>query len=212
MAGMSSALPIAQALKSDNTAVLVIDVQYDFMEGGALEVPGANYMDYLKGVKEFVADVRSKPNLILCQSRDYHCEKHSSFASEYEEEDPNAEPFTEKELTRPNGEKYKQMLWPDHCIQGTMGSDLLCEPVGDEIVQVKGTRREFDSYSAFIDDGGDKTGLDETLKGKGKENIVLFGLALDYCVYFSAMDAVKCGFKNVYVVWDLCRYLFFETI
>lgn len=222
------------------TGVLIVDLQHDFMEGGALAVPGADYQKYLVDVKAFVEMIRSrKDEFYLVQSQDFHPSGHSSFAStQIANGDEGAKPFTEKKLTRPgSGEEYTQMLWPDHCVQGTKGAELLIQPeaLGDvvaegkkrgsgvccviranntvpntfaekmEFVQPKGCRQEYDSYSAFIDDGGDKTGLDAHLRERGIESLIMFGLATDYCVFFSAADAVKCGFQNVFVVKELCR-------
>jgi|ERR1712194_138918 len=137
----------------------------------------------------------------VAQSQDYHPAGHSSFASA----NPTEKLFTVATLTRPStGEKYEQMMWPDHCVQGTPGAKLCVEPREGELLQQKGQNMETDCYSSFIDEMGTNIGFDAKLKEKGVENLVMFGLATDYCVFNSARDAAKLGFK-VFVIPELCR-------
>jgi len=194
-----------KVFSSNKTAVLLIDFQPDFCEGGALAVSGANYSDYVPKVKKFIDAVREKKNLYVVQSQDWHPAGHSSFASTH-----GKTPFQEVELSRmtegdsPVKESYKQMLWPDHCIQNSEGAKLLIPSMPNEFVQQKGMKPAYDSYSAFFDDGKKSTGLVEHLKEKNIDTVVGLGLATDYCVKFSVFDAVDSGFTT-YCVKDLCH-------
>ena len=170
-------------------ALLVIDIQNDFCPGGALAVAGGDGI--VAGVNALMPDFDA---VILTQ--DWHPAGHSSFASTHQ-----ADPFTTTEM--PYG---TQMLWPDHCIQGTKGAafhpDLRVD--GDLIIR-KGYNPAIDSYSAFFEnDKSTPTGLDGYLRTRGIESVTLVGLALDYCVNYSAQDAAKLGFKTT-VMTNLCR-------
>jgi nicotinamidase/pyrazinamidase len=186
------------------TAIVIIDIQNDFMEGGALQVSGANFSSYLGACEEFRQLARGR-SFVTAQSKDCHPPGHSSFASSH----PGKKPFELATLTR-KGKTYQQMMWPDHCVQGTKGVELVMPAVGDEIVQNKGGKLDVDSYSAFIDDAGEETGLGATLKAKGVTNVIIFGLATDYCVWFSCKDAKELGF-NVAVIPELSRGVAAET-
>jgi len=129
-------------------------------------------------------------------SRDFHPTDHCSFASN----NPGTTLFTEVDL--PN--VGKQMMWPDHCVQGSRGSEFHAEiHVPDHAkVVLKGTNKEVDSYSAFMDNKhGHNTELDPLLKEQGITDIYLVGLAHDYCVYYTAMDGINLGY-NVYFITD----------
>lgn len=193
----------SELLASDTTAIIVVDFQKDFMEGGALAVPGADYDAYKSAVVRFINQCRAKSNLKIVFSQDWHPAGHSSFASTH----PGEKPFQEKTLTREvDGEQkeYQQMMWPDHCLQESTGAEFVEAPKLGEHVQKKGTRVAFDSYSAFMDAGGKETGLADHLHEKGVKTCVCLGLATDYCVYFTATDAIKCGFE-AYIIPELCR-------
>merc|ERR1719444_778125 len=101
-------------------------------------------------------------------------------------------------------ENYVQVMWPDHCIQGTPGADFCMKPLDGEHIQPKGTRLEFDSYSAVKDDGGEQTGLAAHLREKKIDTCICIGLASDFCVKFTAVDLKAEGFK-VYAIPELCR-------
>lgn len=173
------------------TALIVVDVQNDFCPGGALAVTGGN--EILPRVNQLIA---SFDHVILTQ--DWHPAGHSSFASSH----TGKAPF--ETMMMPYGE---QTLWPDHCIQNTFGSLFhanLNVTKAQHIVR-KGFRPEVDSYSAFFEnDHTTATGLGEYLKERGFESLVLCGLATDYCVAFSAIDAKTLGFK-VAVDLSACR-------
>ncbi|MCA0301749.1 MAG: bifunctional nicotinamidase/pyrazinamidase [Proteobacteria bacterium] len=165
-----------------NEALIVIDVQNDFCEGGALAVPGAN--NVLPLVNRLIA---RHDHVVLTQ--DWHPASHASFAATW----PEAEPFSTRAF--PYG---PQTLWPEHCVQGTPGAafhpDLLTDKA--QAVIRKGYHPGIDSYSAFREnDRMTRTGLDGYLKARGITRLVLCGLALDYCVAWSAIDARQAGFE-----------------
>ncbi|WP_371061318.1 bifunctional nicotinamidase/pyrazinamidase [Rhodosalinus sp. 5P4] len=172
-------------------ALVVIDLQNDFCPGGALAVEGGD--EIVPGVNALMDEFRA---VILTQ--DWHPPRHSSFASEHE----GKAPF---ETTRmPYGE---QVLWPDHCIQNSAGAAFHPDlRTGDaDMILRKGFRREIDSYSAFFEnDHETPTGLEGYLRTRGIERIVLAGLATDFCVTWSALDAARLGVA-VEVRQDLCR-------
>ncbi|MBL0374928.1 bifunctional nicotinamidase/pyrazinamidase [Rhizobium sp. KVB221] len=172
-------------------ALVVIDVQNDFCPGGALAVAeGDRIVPVVNGLIERFEHV------VLTQ--DWHPAGHSSFASTHLSKNP----FETAQL--PYGE---QTLWPDHCVQGTSGAEFHPDLAWTkaEIVIRKGFRASIDSYSAFFEnDRATPTGLAGYLRERGIARIVLCGLATDFCVAYSALDAVKAGFE-AQVVLDACR-------
>ncbi len=175
----------------DRSVLIIVDVQNDFCPGGALEVPAG---DEVVPVINRLA--RQFTHRILTQ--DWHPVGHLSFASSH----PGKAPFQTVTLTYGD-----QVLWPDHCVQGTDGADFHpeLEVEGAELVLRKGFRRELDSYSAFFEnDRSTHTGLAGYLRDRGFERVYLSGLATDYCVGWSALDARREGFE-VYLIEDACR-------
>ncbi|WP_147126484.1 bifunctional nicotinamidase/pyrazinamidase [Shimia ponticola] len=174
-----------------SNALIVIDVQNDFCPGGALEVPGGN--DIVEGINAAMAGFDA---VILTQ--DWHPAGHSSFASSHEGKAPL------EMIEMPYG---PQVLWPDHCIQGSEGAKFhagLNTDRADMIVR-KGYNPSIDSYSAFFEnDHTTPTGLEGYLRTRGITSITCVGLALDFCVNYSAVDAAKLGF-DVTVDQALCR-------
>ncbi len=171
-------------------ALLVIDVQTDFLPGGALAVAGGN--DIVAGINALMDDF---PAVILTQ--DWHPAGHSSFASEH----AGKAPFDTVEMSY-----GPQILWPDHCVQGSDGAAFApgLRTDGDLIIR-KGFRRGIDSYSAFFEnDHATPTGLEGYLRTRGIARLTLVGLAFDFCVNFSAVDAAALGF-DVTVRRDLTR-------
>jgi nicotinamidase/pyrazinamidase len=172
-------------------ALLVIDVQNDFCPAGALEVAGGNeIVPYIN--KEMV-----KYDCIVL-TQDWHPKGHSSFATSHEGKNP-------LELIKmPYGD---QVLWPDHCVQGSKGAEFHPElniEQANAIIR-KGFNPRIDSYSAFFEnDRKTPTGLDGYLKSLEIENINLVGLATDFCVNYSAQDAANLGYK-VSVLEKMCR-------
>ncbi len=172
-------------------ALIVVDMQNDFCPGGALGVKGGDEILPLLN-----ATINESEHVILTQ--DWHPKGHSSFASSH----PGKEPY--QSITMPYGE---QTLWPDHCVQGTTGADFhpQLNLTRAQLVIRKGFRHGIDSYSTFFEnDHKTPTGLAGYLRERNIGAITLAGLATDFCVAFSALDAVALGF-NTRVRLDLCR-------
>jgi len=174
-----------------DSLLLIVDVQNDFCPGGALAVTGGD---------EVVPVINSlTPRFPLAAAtKDWHPEGHVSFASShrgkglYDTVDAGG---------------IEQVLWPDHCVRGTRGAELHPDlnPGPLSMILHKGTAADLDSYSAFFDnDHRSSTGLEGYLKGLGVTRVYICGLATDYCVYFSAMDALKLGFET-FVITDAVR-------
>jgi len=185
-------------IRIDNAtdALVVVDVQNDFCPGGALAVPDGDavvpVINRLIGLFDHV---------VLTQ--DWHPEGHDSFASSH----PGKNPL--ELITVAYGD---QVLWPDHCVQGTAGADFHAglDATKAEMVIRKGYRREIDSYSAFYEnDQTTPTGLAGSLKERGFKRLFFTGLATDFCVGWSALDARKEGFDAV-LVDDACRAIDFN--
>ena len=172
-------------------ALIVIDVQNDFCPGGALAVPGGD--EIVAGINQLMEEADA---VILTQ--DWHPAGHSSLASSHD----GKSPYYLTEM--PYG---PQVLWPDHCIQGTPGAEFhadLNQTRADLIIR-KGYNPAIDSYSAFFEnDHTTPTGLEGYLRTRGITRLTMVGLALDFCVNYSAVDAAKLGF-DVTVRQDLCR-------
>ena len=171
-------------------ALIVVDVQNDFCPGGALPVMGGD--EIVDPINEAMVGFDA---VILTQ--DWHPVGHSSFASGH-----YAESFSRVEM--PYG---PQVLWPDHCVQGTTGALFHAALRSDraDLVLRKGYRSAIDSYSAFFEnDQITPTGLEGYLNSRGLRDLTFAGLATDYCVAFSALDAIRQGFK-VTVDTRLCR-------
>lgn len=172
-------------------ALLVIDVQNDFCPAGALAVAGGDQI--IKGINTLMAQFDA---VVLTQ--DWHPSGHSSFASS----NAGAAPYDMCEM--PYG---PQVLWPEHCIQGTQGAAFhpLLETDRADIIIRKGYNPAIDSYSAFVEnDHKTPTGLEGYLRSRGITEVTLVGLALDFCVTYSAVDAARLGFVT-HVRHDLCR-------
>lgn len=172
-------------------ALIVIDIQNDFCPGGALAVAGGD--EILAPVNALLEAYQVK---VLTQ--DWHPAGHGSFASQH----PGAAPFSV--TTLPYGE---QVLWPDHCVIGTKGADFHPDLNTDaaDLILRKGFRAGVDSYSAFFEnDHETPTGLDGYLRTRGVSRLTLVGLATDFCVQYSALDAARLGY-DVTVRDDACR-------
>jgi len=182
-------------------ALVIIDPQYDFCPGngsftpdGALAVPGGT--EIMSGIVALVAAAKFG---CVVATQDWHPANHKSFASTH-----GLEPFSTIELAYGT-----QVLWPDHCVQGSRGAEyhIALEPI-DRFIDViirKGTNPEIDSYSAFYEnDKTTSTGLAGYLRERGIQRVFFVGLALDFCVGYSALDAVKTGFE-AWVIEDLTR-------
>ena len=172
-------------------ALILVDLQYDFMPGGALAVPQGDQ------VVPLANQLAARFELVVA-SQDWHPPGHRSFASQH----PGKKPGDVIDL-----EGLKQRLWPDHCVQGTHGAELHRDLDRSRIERVfqKGTDPGIDSYSTFYDNAhGRATGLGDYLKDRGVTKIFVMGLATDYCVKFSALDAVGLGFQAA-LIEDGCR-------
>ncbi len=178
-------------LHGPNTALIMIDIQNDFCPGGALEVSGGD---------EIVPQVNAMQEEfgVKVLTQDWHPADHSSFADNHDE----GTPFSLIDM--PYG---PQVLWPRHCVRGTDGAAFHSGLITDsaDLVIRKGFRSEIDSYSAFFEnDQTTPTGLEGYLRSRGVKELVMVGLATDFCVRFSAVDAAKLGFK-VTVLERACR-------
>jgi len=178
-------------MADETEALIVIDVQNDFCPGGALAVAGGDEI-----IPRINALMQELPVTVLTQ--DWHPEDHSSFAANH----PGTAPFSVTEM--PYG---PQTLWPAHCVQGTDGAAfhprLTADPA--DLVIRKGFRSAIDSYSAFFEnDHITPTGLAGYLRERGVTELTFVGLALDFCVAWSAIDAAKLGF-SVRVLEGACR-------
>ena len=176
-------------------ALIVIDVQNDFCPGGALAVPEGDQI--VPGINALMERFDA---VILTQ--DWHPAGHSSFASSH-----GAAPMTLTEM--PYG---PQVLWPDHCVQGTPGAAFHADLMTDraDLIIRKGYNPAIDSYSAFFEnDKTTPTGLEGYLRTRGIDGLTMVGLATDFCVNYSAVDAARLGFA-VTVRQDLCRAIDFD--
>ena len=187
--GIADAQSLAK--RDDRDLLVVVDVQNDFIPGGALAVKEGDQIVPLINI------IASKfTHVILTQ--DWHTPGHTSFASAH----AGKKPF--ETVTLAYG---TQVLWPDHCVQGTSGADFhkdLKIPHAELIIR-KGYRQQMDSYSAFFEaDGKSTTGLTGYVKDRGFANLYFVGLATDFCVCWSALDARKVGLQAT-VIEDACR-------
>jgi nicotinamidase/pyrazinamidase len=174
-----------------NKALLVIDVQNDFCPGGALAVTdGDAIVPLINALMDEFA--------VTLLTQDWHPTEHLSFAANH----PGADPFSMTEM--PYG---PQVLWPTHCVQGSTGAQFHADLQTDaaDLIIRKGFRPQIDSYSAFFEnDKTTPTGLDGYLKSRGITDLTMAGLATDFCVAYSAIDAAKLGY-SVAVHLDACR-------
>ncbi len=187
--------PSSAVAAGEKTAVIVVDMQGDFTtwKQGTLAVNGADEA-YVKKVADATALLKEK-GFVVYGTQDWHPKNHISFASNH----PGKKPF---EAIQVNGRT--QVLWPDHCVQGTDGAKVLLDNNIFQAIVKKGQDPRFDSYSGFQDDGGAKTEMDTLLKAAGIKKLVVYGLATDYCVMATANDAAANGYKVV-VIEGLCR-------
>jgi nicotinamidase/pyrazinamidase len=179
------------------TALLLIDLQNDFLPGGALAVPGGDE------VIPVANDLIDHYELVVA-TQDWHPAGHHSFASQH----PGHEPGQVIEL-----DGLDQILWPDHCVQETEGASFApgLAPRAVERVVQKGTDPAIDSYSGFFDNARRKaTDLDGLLRAEGVDEVDIMGLATDYCVLFTALDAADLGYRTT-VITAGCRAVELEA-
>ena len=192
-------LKIEKGIKiKEKDALLIVDIQNDFLPAGALAVEQGDII--IEGVNK-IAENFSKNNAAVIMTQDWHPKGHLSFASSYPDKNPGDE-------YQSNDGAIGPVLWPDHCVQGTDGAALhkdLNLVYASAIIR-KGRNPTVDSYSAFLEnDKIAETGLSGYLKSLKIKRIFICGLALDYCCYYSAMDAVDFGFEEVYLIIDLTK-------
>lgn len=165
-------------------ALLLIDIQNDFLPGGSLAVSDGN--EVVAVSNDLIPDYE-----LIVATQDWHPADHRSFVSQNPERQPG-------EMITLDG--IDQIVWPDHCVQGTSGAEFASRLNTDAIHHViqKGTDRDIHSYSGFFDNARRKaTGLEKYLRGQGIDEVHLTGLATDYCVKFTALDAIDRGFQTV---------------
>ena len=176
---------------SAKDVLVVVDVQNDFCQGGSLAVPEGDLV--VPVINRLVGRFSA-----VVATQDWHPANHESFASAH----PGKNPFDTAEL-----DYGEQTLWPDHCVQGTPGAEFHPDLEAErfDIVLRKGFRRHIDSYSAFFEnDRKTPTGLEGYCKVRGFERAFFCGLAGDFCVFYSAMDAAEAGFQTFFIE-DACR-------
>ena len=177
------------------TALLVIDMQNDFVPGGALAVKGGN--EILNGINYLITEAFKK-NVTIVFTQDWHPIGHKSFASALEGMKPG-------DIHSEEG--IGPVLWPDHCVQGTPGSDFVDGLLVSKasLILRKGMNPNIDSYSAFLEnDKKTETGLRGYLETRGIKKVLIVGLATDYCCYYSALDVKSFGFETTFIK-DLTR-------
>lgn len=175
-------------------ALLLVDIQNDFCAGGALAVPeGDSTVDV---ANTLIAWCQARGDAVIA-SQDWHPARHGSFASQH-----GVEPYSGGQL-----DGLAQTFWPDHCVQNSTGAALhpLLNQQGIQAIFHKGQAVNIDSYSAFFDNGHrQKTLLDDWLRSHQIEELIVLGLATDYCVKFTVLDALQLGYQ-VNVITDGCR-------
>lgn len=183
------------AFAGSHTGVIVVDVQGDFTtwKNGSLAVPGTDQV-FITKIKKTTKNLKNH-GLVIFGTQDWHPADHISFYTNH----IGKKAF---EIIKINGKN--QVLWPPHCVQGTENAKVLVDNNLFMAIVKKGTDVKCDSYSGFQDDCGQKTELEQILKRNGIKKIVVYGIATDYCVKATALDAVNAGFKVV-VIANLCK-------
>ena len=164
-------------------ALIIVDMQNDFLQGGKLAVHGGNE------IISIINKIQGKFDLVVA-TQDWHPNDHRSFASQHQGKNV----YEKIDLLG-----MEQILWPDHCIQGTFGAEISSDLSQNRIEAIfrKGMNKNIDSYSGFFDNGKLKcTGLGDFFKGREISEVYVCGLAADYCVYYTAKDSLELGFKT----------------
>jgi nicotinamidase/pyrazinamidase len=174
-----------------NKAFIIVDIQYDFIPGGALAVPeGDRVIPVINALQKHFD--------LVVATQDWHPAGHGSFASAHPGHKPG-------DIIQLNG--LTQILWPDHCVQGSPGAEFVKDLDRSKVRRVfqKGTDPGVDSYSGLFDNGHRKdTGLGDFLRDQGVTDVYIAGLAADYCVKFTALDVVNLGYRT-HVYRNACR-------
>ncbi len=177
-------------MAAEKIGVIVVDVQGDFtkFKNGSLAVEGTDEA-YIKAVEEATRRLKSAGYPIYA-TQDWHPKNHASFFTNH----PGKKAF---DVIKLHGKD--QVLWPPHCVQNTPGAEILLDQKLLKAVVKKGMDPQYDSYSGFQDDGGKKTDMDKILKKDGIKKVVVYGIATDYCVRATALDAVTAGYKVIMI-------------
>ncbi|KAI7865560.1 Isochorismatase-like protein [Spinellus fusiger] len=178
----------------EKAALILVDLQYDFFEGGALEVSNAS--EILPTVNYLINSIKAKGDIIIA-SQDWHPSNHISFAVNHTEKLP-----FESIVIHNGGTSTIQELWPVHCVQESHGAHIVEQIRLQDISYIvhKGTHQHVDSYSAFLDnDQSSKTPLSEILYENSIDTLIIVGLAADFCVKMTCLDAIRFGFKTILV-------------
>jgi len=186
---------MAMAAEAGKIGVNVVDIQGDFtkLKNGSLAVDGTDEA-YIKAVEENTKKLKLA-GFPIYATQDWHPKNHASFFTNHK----GKKAF---EVIKLHGKD--QVLWPPHCVQNTSGTEILLDKKLFKAVVRKGMDSQYDSYSGFQDDGGKKTEMDKLLKKDHIKKIILYGIATDYCVRATSLDAVAAGYK-VIVIKNLCR-------
>jgi nicotinamidase/pyrazinamidase len=187
--------------ETQKTGVIVVDVQDDFTtyRNGSLAVEGTDQI-YLETVKKNTEKLK-EAGFPIYATQDWHPSDHISFFTIHK---------GKKAFDVISLHGREQVLWPPHCVQKTPGAELLLDKNLFKAVVRKGMDPQYDSYSGFQDDGGKKTDLDKILKKEKISKVIVYGIATDYCVRATALDAVAAGYQ-VTVIKNLCRGVARET-
>jgi nicotinamidase/pyrazinamidase len=186
---------MAMAAETEKIGVNVVDIQGDFtkLKNGSLAVDGTDEA-YIKAVEENTKKLK-EAGFPIFATQDWHPKNHASFFTNHK----GKKAF---DVIKLHGKD--QVLWPPHCVQNTPGAEILLDIKLFKAVVRKGMDPQYDSYSGFQDDGGKKTKMDKLLKKNNIKKIILYGIATDYCVRYTSLDAVAAGYK-VTVIKNLCR-------
>jgi nicotinamidase/pyrazinamidase len=181
---------MAIAAEATKIGVIVVDVQGDFtkLKNGSLAVDGTNEA-YIKAVEENTKKLKDAGYPIYA-TQDWHPKNHASFFTNHK----GKKAF---DVVKLHGKD--QVLWPPHCVQNTPGAEILLDKKLFKAVVKKGMDPQYDSYSGFQDDGGKKTDMDKLLKKEKIKKVVVYGIATDYCVRATALDAAAAGYKVIMI-------------
>lgn len=188
--GMYLSSPTGLVFAEENIGVIVVDVQGDFTQWkkGSLAVPGTDKA-FVEKVQK-ATDKLNKEGFILFATQDWHPGDHVSFYTNH----PGKKPFEMIVI-----EGRNQVMWPPHCVQGTENAKVLVDNNPFLAIVKKGQDTRYDSYSGFQDDGGQKTEMDKILKRNKIQKLVIYGIATDYCVKATAMDAKDAGYDVIVI-------------
>jgi len=192
---------MAMAQEKAKMGVIVVDIQGDFtkLKNGSLAVDGTDET-YIKAVEESTKKLK-EAGFPIFATQDWHPKNHASFFTNHK----GKKAF---DVIKLHGKD--QVLWPPHCVQKTPGADILLDKKYFTAVVKKGMDSQFDSYSGFQDDGGKKTDMDKLLKKEQLKKVVVYGIATDYCVRATAIDAAAAGYK-VIMIKNLSRGVASDT-